>query len=166
MIEFDGEFESEHSREELWNYFTDPDILATCTPGCDTMETESPYELSAVMAVGVGSVKPTFDVDVTVTAADPPEHLEMHAGGEASRNAFETVATMTLVENGDGTLAKWHAEADVSGLIASLGQRALNSVAKRLVTNFFNDLENLVEEGVTATSQLEAKPGAEADLEQ
>jgi len=28
----------------------------------------SPHEIEAVMAVGVGSVKPEFDVDVVVTA--------------------------------------------------------------------------------------------------
>lgn len=167
MIEFDGSFESDHPREELWKYFTDPDILVQCAPGCDEIVMNSPSDLEAVVAVGVGSVKPTFDVDVVITEAKHPERLVMQAGGDASRNSFEMVAEMTLEDDGDGTsTANWRAETNVSGLIASMGQRALNSVASRLVNNFFTDLEALVDEGVPAESKLQARPDAEAALEE
>lgn len=167
MIEFSGDFESEHPPDELWNYFTDPDILAQCAPGCDHIEQESESELSATVSVGVGSVKPTFDVDVVVVEADRPNRLVMNAGGDASRNSFEAVAEMTLEERDDGgTHATWHAETAVSGLIASLGQRALGSVADRLVSNFFADLEALADEGVPAESKISEKPDAAASLDE
>jgi carbon monoxide dehydrogenase subunit G len=167
MIEFSGDFESDHSPDELWQYFTDPEILAQCAPGCDHIEQESESELSATISVGVGSVKPTFDVDMTVVEADRPNRLVMEAGGDASRNSFETVAEMTLEETEDGgTHATWHAETNVSGLIASLGQRALGSVADRLVNNFFDDLEALADEGVPAESKISGKEGATASLDE
>jgi len=167
MIEFSGDFESDHSPDELWAYFTDPEILAQCAPGCDHIEQESASEMSATVSVGVGSVKPTFDVDVVVVEADRPHRLLMDAGGDASRNSFETVAEMTLEEREDGgTHATWHAETAVSGLIASLGQRALGSVADRLVGNFFDDLEDLADEGAPAESKISEKPEATATLEE
>ena len=167
MIEFSGEFESDHPPEELWNYFTDPDVLADCAPGCDHIEQVSESELEATITVGVGSVKPTFDVDMTVVEADRPNRLVMEAGGDASRNSFETVAEMDLVSNGNGgTTATWHAETNVSGLIASLGQRALGSVAERIVNNFFEDLEAKADEGVPAESKISGKPGASASLDE
>ena len=164
-MEFSGEFESELNRDELWNYFTDPDVLAECAPGCKEMTLVSPSKIDAVLSVGVGSVKPTFDVDVTVTQADQPEILEMVATGADNRSSFETVAEMVLVENGTGTTAEWRAEANVSGLIASLGQRALGSVTNRLVNNFFENVEEKAEDGVEAECQLEAEPNTEASLE-
>jgi carbon monoxide dehydrogenase subunit G len=167
MIEFSGDFESEHPPDELWNYFTDPEILAQCAPGCDHIEQESESEMSATVSVGVGSVKPTFDVDMVVVEADEPNQLVMNAGGDASRNSFETVAEMTLEEReGGGTYATWNAETAVSGLIASLGQRALGSVADRLVNNFFEDLEDLADEGVPAESKISGKPEATATLDE
>ena len=167
MIEFSGEFDSDHPPDELWNYFTDPDILAQCAPGCDHIEQVSESELEATVSVGVGSVKPTFDVDMTIVEADEPNRLVMEAGGDAARNSFETVAEMDLAENDDGsTTANWHAETNVSGLIASLGQRALGSVADRLVNNFFDDLEELADEGVPAESKVSEKPGATANLDE
>ena len=167
MMEFEGEFESGLSREELWNYFTDPDVLAKCAPGTDSIEMESPHEVRATIAVGVGSVKPTFDVDMLVTQADRPELLEMQADGSASRNAFDAVAEMKLEEREDGgTTAHWSATTDVSGMIASMGQRALGSVTDKLVNDFFEDLEEKAREGEPAESKLEAKPDAEASLEE
>lgn len=166
MMEFEGEFTSNHSREELWNYFTDPDILTACAPGCDEIVMKSPSELEAVISVGVGSVKPTFDVDMVVTLADEPETLRMEVGGNATRNSFDAVAEMNLQSNGDDTTtAHWSAQTNVSGLIASMGQRALGSVSTRLVNNFFEDLEAKADEGVFAESQLQAKEGAEASID-
>lgn len=165
MMDFNGEFTSEHSREELWKYFTDPAILEACAPGCDEIKMESPSELTAVISVGVGSVKPTFDVEMIVTRADAPETLEMEVGGSASRNSFETVAEMNLTDGGDETTAHWEAHTNVAGLISSMGQRALDSVSVRIVNNFFEDLEAKADEGVPAESKFEAKTDAEASLE-
>jgi carbon monoxide dehydrogenase subunit G len=165
-MEFEGEFESDLSRDELWSYFTDPDVLAECAPGTDAITLESPHEVTATIAVGVGSVKPTFDVEMVVTQTDRPEVLKMQADGNASRNAFDAVAEMTLEENGDGgTVAYWSATTDVSGMIASMGQRALGSVTDKLVNDFFEDLEAKAKEGEPAESMLEGKPDAEASLE-
>ncbi|RQG96691.1 carbon monoxide dehydrogenase [Natrarchaeobius chitinivorans] len=149
----------EQSPDELWPYFTDTDVLAECAPGCKEMTLESPHEIEAVLAVGVGSVKPEFDVDVVVTRADRPDVLEMQAVGHAPRNEFETTAEMELRETDDGgTTVVWSATADVSGTIASLGGRALKSVTNRLVKKFFADLQEKADEGVEATAELEAAP--------
>jgi len=166
MLEFTGENEMEQSKDELWPYFTDTDILTECAPGCKEMTLISPHEIEAVMAVGVGSVKPEFDVDVVVTRADRPDVLEMKAVGHAPRNEFETVAEMELKENASGgTTVVWSATADVSGTIASLGGRALKSVTKRLVKKFFSKMQAKADEGVEAESELEAAPEQDATLE-
>lgn len=164
MLEFSGEYEMEQSREEIWPYFTDPDVLAECAPGCEEMVLESPHELTVVMAVGVGSVKPEFDVDAIVTRTEYPEVLEMKATGNASRNEFDMVAKMELEALDDGSTAvQWEANADVSGTIVSLGGRALKSVTDRLVGNYFSDMQDAIERGEGAESKLEAAP--ESDTE-
>jgi uncharacterized protein len=163
MLEFTGENEMEQSKEDLWPYFTDTDILAECAPGCKEMTLESPSEIDAVMAVGVGSVKPEFDVDVVVTETEYPNRLKMEAVGHAPRNEFETTAEMVLEESDDGTTVVWSATADVSGTIASLGGRALKSVTNRLVGKFFTNMEEKASEGVPAESELEAAPAGETE---
>lgn len=164
---FDGEFETHRTPDELWAYFTDPDIVADCAPGMEEMRRITDSEYEATITVGVGSVKPTFSVDATVLEMEEPEKLVMKAEGRGGRKgAFEAVSTMEMNESEDGgTILYWEAEADVSGIIASLGQRALGSVAERLIGQFFDCMESKVEEGVEATPSMAPKPDIEADLD-
>ena len=161
-MEFSGDFTVDGTPEELWKYFTDPDILSDCAPGCESMELRGSSELIAELAVGVGSVKPSFDVEAVVTECDKPRKLEIKGAGEASRNSFEVVAWQELHDNGDGTTTvTWEADAEVSGIIASMGERALGSVADNLIDDFFRDLESHARSGTPAESKLEA-----ADVEE
>ncbi|WP_243637852.1 CoxG family protein [Natrarchaeobius oligotrophus] len=164
---FDGEFETHRAPDELWTYFVDPDIVADCAPGMEEMNRISDSEYEATITVGVGSVKPTFSVDATVLEMEEPEMLVMKAEGSGGRKgAFEAVSRMEMSESEDGgTILQWEAEANVSGIIASLGQRALGSVAERLIGQFFDCMEGKVEQGVDATPRMAPKSDAEADLD-
>lgn len=164
MIDVAGEFTCEGSPEDLWRYFTDPEILADAAPGCERMELVTPSRLTATLSVGVGSVKPTFDVEALVVECDRPNSLELRASGAASRNSFEASARQELVDNGDGTTTvRWTATAEVSGIIASMGERALTSVGKKLVGDFFQALEDHVTAGTPAESRLEAASPEEVE---
>lgn len=155
-MEFSGEFTVDGSPEELWKYFTDPDILLDCAPGCNKMVLESPSHIVAGLSVGVGSVKPSFDVEAIVTECDRPDRLEIQATGEASRNSFDVTAWQELHDNRDGTTTvSWQANAEVSGIIASMGERAIGSVADKLVNEFFQDLEEHVNTGTPAEAKLQ-----------
>lgn len=163
-MKFDGEFVVDGAPAEIWPYFNDPDILQDCAPGCKEMVLESPSQLRTTLEVGVGSVKPTFDVDAVVLECTKPDRLEIRASGEASRNSFSMTAWQELTDNGDGTTTvEWEADADVSGVIASLGDRALGSVTDKLVNDFFRDLEGHVNAGTPAEAKLEA--AGEEELE-
>lgn len=149
---FEGEFESERPPEELWDYFTDIDVLASCAPGLKEINQLSPSEFEAVVSVGVGSVKPTFNVEGVVVEMEHPEKLVLQGKGKGGRKgSFEATGTMQLTETDDGTLLKWKAEGSVSGLIASLGQRALSGVTDRLANDFFECMESKIIEGVPAS---------------
>jgi len=163
VLTFEGQFTVEGTPEELWPYFTDPEILRDAAPGCESLTLHSPSEFTAALSVGVGSVKPSFDVDGVVTAAERPDRLELRATGEASRNSFEASAAQEFHDNGDGTTTvEWRAEAEVSGIIASLGERALGSVTNNLVEEFFRTMEDHVNSGTPAESQLRAATPEEA----
>lgn len=164
MMEFSGDFTVDGTPEELWKYFTDPDILQDCAPGCQSMTLKTPSQLTTTLAVGVGSVKPSFDVEGVVTECNRPDRLEIQASGEASRNSFEVVAWQELESNGDGTTTvTWSANAEVSGIIASMGERALGSVADTLVNEFFETLEGHVSDGTPAESKLRAASSEEVE---
>ena len=161
-MQFTGEFVVDGTPAEVWPYFNDPEILADCAPGCNEFVLESPSEIRASLEVGVGSVKPSFEVTGVVVECDEPDRLELQASGEASRNSFSVNAWQELADNDDGTTTvTWGADAEVSGVIASLGERALESVTDKLVNDFFEEIEDHVAAGTPATAQFEAAGEAE-----
>lgn len=165
-MQFEGEFVVETSPEEAWPYFTDTDILQDCAPGCKEIVLQSPSRARAKLEVGVGSVKPAFDVEAVVTEYDQPSRLEVEARGEASRNSFAVTAWQELGDNGNGTTTvHWGATAEVSGVIASLGRRAIESVTNKLVTEFFEDVQGHIEAGTPAEANLTAAEDADEEFE-
>jgi len=156
-MQFNGEFVVDGTPTEVWPYFNDPEILEDCAPGCKELVLETPSQIRASLEVGVGSVKPSFEVNGIVVECDKPNRLELQASGEASRNSFDVNAWQELTDNGDGTTTvTWQADAEVSGVIASLGERALESVTKKLVTDFFQDVEDHVVAGTPAEAKFQA----------
>lgn len=165
-MEFDGEFAADRPPEALWDYFTDPTHLEDCAPGMEDLTLRSAAEFEAVITVGVGSIKPTFECEGVITSADHPHELVMSIEGSGGRKgAFDGVGTMTLVETDGGTRLEWTAEATVSGMISSLGKRALGSVTHKLVGSFFDCMEEKIDSGVPAESELSAAPDVDADIE-
>lgn len=95
---------------------------------------------AALTQIGVGSVKPRFESEVTVTEREFPR-MEAEGSGDASQSAFNMVSWMEIEETEDGSLVRWGAEADVTGRIAQLGNRVLNPVAEKVVNNFFGNVQ-------------------------
>jgi len=112
---------------------------------------------AALMQVGVGSVKPRFETQVTIESRDGEEFEMVATGsGNASSSTFEMESWMDIDGTEDGSLVEWGAEADVSGRVAQLGGRVIDPVADKIVTDFFSAIEDQMTEveesegGVTA----------------
>lgn len=100
----------------------------------------------ALIEIGVGSIKPSFESLVTI---DEREFPTMVASGEGtdSSNSFTMHSGMDLSENDDGSVTvEWWASAEVFGRLAQMGQRVLNPVTNRVVTRFFTHLEDQLNE--------------------
>lgn len=96
---------------------------------------------AALVEIGVGSVKPSFETVITI---DHREFPDMSASGEgnASNSSFKLDAGMHLAETDDGVAVEWEAHTDVFGRIAQMGQRLINPVANRVVNQFFGNVES------------------------
>lgn len=95
---------------------------------------------AALMEIGVGSVKPSFETVVTVSEREFPE-MSAEGQGDASNSSFELEAGMALSETEEGVAVDWQAQTDVFGRIAQMGQRVINPVANRVVNRFFGNIE-------------------------
>ena len=131
-------------RDRVWSAFLDPGVIATAIPGCEKLEGIGPDEYRAVMKVGVGPVKGTFEGKVRLFDQEPPHRYRMAVEGTGGPGFVRGEAVMELTEAEGGTRVAYNADVQVGGLIASVGQRMLGGVSRMMLDQFFGKMTEIL----------------------
>lgn len=118
--------------------------MAQCMPGCESMLEVAPDQYEAVMKVGIASVKGTYKGKVTIKDKRPPAHYVLSGEGSGGPGFMQGDVAIDLEEINGQTVLRYSTDAKVGGLIASIGQRMLNGVAKMTVEQFFKKIETFI----------------------
>ena len=143
-MKIDGTSEVPAPRDRVWAALLDPGTLATVIPGCEKLEAVGPDEYKAVMKVGVGPVKGTFEGKVRISEQQPPSHYRMAIVGSGGPGFVRGDAAMDLAEADGGTRVTYAADVQIGGLIASVGQRMLGGVSRMMLDQFFARLTEVL----------------------
>ena len=144
-MKIEGENEIPAPRDRVWAAFLDPATLAQAIPGCDKLEAIGADEYKAVMKVGVGPIKGTFEGKVRLFDQEPPTRYRMAVEGTGAPGFVRGDATMQLEEAGaDATRVRYDADVQVGGLIASVGQRMLGGASRLILDQFFGKMAELL----------------------
>ena len=147
-LEFAGAPEILAPREEVWTRLMDPNFVAASAPGVESVEAVDPTHFRVISGIGVGPLRVGFQLEVELSDVVPLEGLRMTALGRASGSAIDTVSSVRLepLDNGR-TRLNWVATSTISGTVASLGPRLLESAARRLTEDFWTDFARRVSAG-------------------
>jgi carbon monoxide dehydrogenase subunit G len=143
-LKIEGSYTFNAPRQRVWEVLLDPKVMAQCMPGCESMNEVAPDQFEAVMKVGVASVKGTYKGKVSIKDKQPPSHYVLSGQGSGGPGFMQGDVAIDLDEAGGQTVLKYSTDAKVGGLIASVGQRMLNGVAKMMVDQFFKKVESFV----------------------
>ena len=142
------------SQQELWDLLLDSKRLAQCIPGCESLEEVEPDRYTATLKIGVASIKGTYLGKVEIGEKQPPSRYRLSIEGSSKPGFVRGVANMELSQPEDGkTLLAINAEAEVGGLLASVGQRFLSGIAKQMVERFLRNVEK------SLAGSLSVEPG-------
>ena len=142
------------SQQELWDLLLDSNRLAQCIPGCESLEEIEPDRYTATLKIGVASIKGTYIGKVEIGEKQPPSRYRLSIEGSAKPGFVRGMANMELSQPEDGkTLLAINAEAEVGGLLASVGQRFLSGIAKQMIELFFRNVERPFATGFSAEPQ-------------
>jgi len=143
-VKIEGSYTFNAPRQRVWEVLLDPQVLAKAMPGCESLKEIGPDQFEAVMKVGVASVKGTYKGKVSIKDKQPPTHYVLSGEGSGGPGFMQGDVAIDLEENNGQTLLKYSTDAKVGGLIASIGQRMLNGVAKMMVDQFFKRIEGFI----------------------
>ena len=141
-MEFSGTQTISVPIEKVWTYLLDVNKVAGCAPGFQSLEELGTEHWKAIISVGVGPVKAKFNLDVTRPEMEEPKRMVVKARGKAPGTAVEMSGAMNLTSTEPSvTQMDWQAHVVVSGTLASVGARLMNSTAEKLTGQFFDCLK-------------------------
>jgi len=133
--------------DRVWTALLDPETLAAAIPGCEKLEALGDGEFKAVMKVGVGPVKGTFEGKVRLSDIEPPNRYRMALEGSGGPGFVRGQALMELAPAEGATKVHYDADVQVGGLIASVGQRMLGGVSRMMLDQFFGRITEILTTG-------------------
>ena len=145
-MKIEGSSDIPAPREQVWAAFLDPAILARALPGCEGLEAIGTGEYKAKMKIGVAAIKGTFEGKVRLFDLEPPNRYKMALEGSGGPGFVRGEASMELSDVDGGTRVTYSADAQVGGLIASVGQRMLGGVSKMMLDQFFTRMTEILAE--------------------
>ena len=139
-----GSYTFNARRDRVWQVLLDPKTMAQCIPGCESLNEVAPDQYEATMKVGIASVKGNYKGKVSIKDKQAPSHYVLSGEGSGGPGFMQGDVSIDLEENDGRTVLKYSTDAKVGGLIASIGQRMLNGVAKMMVEQFFKKVESFI----------------------
>ncbi|WP_407495939.1 SRPBCC family protein [Pseudooceanicola sp. MF1-13] len=150
-MELSDEIRISAPKRVVYEALQDPEVLRQCIPGCEELIKKSDNELEAKVVLKVGPVKAKFSGDVTLDTAGAPDAFSLtgQGNGGAAGHA-KGGADVTLTEDGNETILRYEAKAEIGGKLAQLGSRLIQGTAKKLADKFFKTFQEVVEENTVS----------------
>lgn len=131
--------------EIVYRLLNDPDVIAACLPGCESLKPTGDDSYHATLTVGIAAISGRYQGTVRITDQQPPESYRLIVEGSGQAGVVKGEAAVRLVEEGSRTVVAVDGTGQVGGTIARVGQRLLGSVSKMMMDKFFGCLAGRVE---------------------
>jgi carbon monoxide dehydrogenase subunit G len=134
--------------EEIWSLVEDLPTLATCIPGLEMFEMQDQRHFTSVVSIKVGPVQPRFRLSSTLTDLDPPHSLSVtSAGSDPALNSRVSQHQSVRLRPADGgTEVSIDLNLQISGRIATFGQRIIASKAEEFATQVITNVERVLKD--------------------
>ena len=94
-----------------------------------------------LLEIAIGPVKSKFDGKIEILERIEPYTVKLKVSAKAPTGIVNATGTVRLEEQEGGTLVHWAGEPKLMGMLATLGGRLIEGVAKQQAGIFFSKLE-------------------------
>jgi len=145
-------------RSDVWEMVRDPDVLATCLPGTQSLTKISENCYEGTINVRIGPISGTFSGKLEVSNEIPPQSCTLTVEGKGAPGYAKGVGNVELVEQPEQkTLLKYSGDMQIGGKLAGVGQRLIDSVSKSMVGQGFEAMDKAL------AARIAAKGGQAVD---
>jgi hypothetical protein len=124
----------------VWDVLMDTDAIAACLPGCQGLKPAGADRYEATLVAAVAAVSGDFKATVSLLDRNPPSSYRLSVEASGRPGFVRGEALVTLTAEASGTKVDIAARAEAGGVIARVGQRLLEGVARMTMDRFFGCL--------------------------
>ena len=144
-MKVEGTFTIDAEREKVWDMLMSPDTLAGCIPGCESFEPVDDDTYNVKMRVGVAAVRGNYTGSVSIADRQHLESYRMVVQGRGRGGSVRGEGLLTFTDIEGGTQVGVVGDAQVTGVVARVGQRLMGNASRMLMNQFFNCLKSKIE---------------------
>ncbi|HEX3464616.1 MAG TPA: SRPBCC family protein [Candidatus Elarobacter sp.] len=140
-------FEVDAPVERVWPLLKDVPRVATCIPNAEITEVVDERTYRAKVAVKIGPVSVSYRATIVVESFDDAAHAAtLRIKGDEMRGRGGVTATVvsTATARDGKTHVDLRTDAQISGIVATVGGRLIEGVAQKTVAQFAENLAKLV----------------------
>ena len=139
-MDMSGERRIPAPRQRVWDALNDPEMLRAAIPGCESVTRTAEDAFEAKVALKIGPMAAKFGGKVKLENINAPASYTITGEGNGGAMGFaKGGADVALEEVGPNeTLLRYTVKAQVGGKMAQLGARLIDSTAKQMADQFFD----------------------------
>jgi carbon monoxide dehydrogenase subunit G len=115
----------------------DPSVIASCIPGCETLEPDGADRYRAKITIGLAAITGTYEGTVVISERVEPASYRLQVEGQGKPGFVKGNAAIALRADAGGTVVDVTGTVQTGGAIARLGQRLIGAAAKMMQDRFF-----------------------------
>jgi hypothetical protein len=146
---------------EVWSLLTDPARLSRLLPGCERLDPDGPDRYKAAVKFGIAAISGKYAGTLEFAEKKSPHSLVLKMDGKGLPGFVKGEGRIQLVAKGaSDTELTYTGEAQVCGVIASVGQRMLDAAARKIVQQFFDSAKAELASTKSAAPEPSSTPKA------
>lgn len=155
-------FEVGESRQRVWEFFNQPEQVAACVPGVESVEPIDDDHLRVQLTQSVGPMSATFALKMEITERVEGQAITFTAIGRVVRGASGSVRSSNRVQlesvGEDRTRVNVDADVAMGGMLGSVGQKVIGKQAQTVTRDFAETLQGVLRGGPLPTERPVAEP--------
>jgi uncharacterized protein len=137
-LKMQGSVTVDSPREQVWEKLFDIQFLQTVLnkiPGItvENLTQVAPDRYEGTVTMGVAMVKGKYAGAITVLEKRPLEYVKFHGEGKGGGDWTSGDMALTLSDQDGKTLMVYEGNGNISGRLASVGQRLIDTVGKHFI---------------------------------
>jgi carbon monoxide dehydrogenase subunit G len=132
--------------EKAWDLLMDTTAIGSCLPGCRGLQPVGNDRYEVELGLAIAAITGNFKGTVALEEKIPQQSYKLVVEGSGRQGFVKGHARVTLAAESDRTLVHIAAQADVGGMIARVGQRLVEGVARTTMDRFYACLAKQVED--------------------